>query len=57
MKKSLLTIALATIVFVGFTGIANAATVTVNTSQEESIIAQKLNAFTAKKRCLGKRTS
>ena len=43
MKKSLLTIALATLVFVGFSGIANAATVSVDTSQEESMIAKKLN--------------
>ena len=49
MKKSLLTIALATMVFVGFSGIANAATVSVDTSQEESMIAKKLNAITAKK--------
>lgn len=49
MKKSLLTIALATLVFVGFSGIANAATVSVDTSQEESMIAKKLNAITAKK--------
>ena len=42
MKKALLTIALAVITGFAFTNIADAATVTVNTSQEESVIAKKM---------------